>query len=553
MSDADLLTVTEDLHHRFLTDEDPGAVMADVFAVGLESVGRGLGEPVSDTVPALAAILWGGGVVRKAVEVEDRDANAVLAVVLYAHAVCVGAAGGVHLVLGSETEAGWAANYLAAVLQPLGVEVGHLSELATAQDRRRAIGAAVVCGSYGAFCLDFLKTEQVGEPGDYSPRARRFAIVSDANEILIGKSDAEVALLHREEEVDERRFQAMAEFAATLSRPEHFLVSPIAGLDRRDVILTVAGKQRLAESWSIGDESDPKAVVLESDLIEALRAKYCYAEGVDYSVVDGKVVLQEGVGIQADHAFTGGRRQAIEAAKTLAITPLEVPLATINIPAYLRLYDSLSGLAAGQSAPASVLDELYGLAVIGDEPRSDPSEREKSYLRVDRWRRAVSGFRQEIDELRAATLTTEQFLPMMRSMVEAAVRTEVAAAENNIRVPIPAMSRLYPIHLGVADFETGADAIVPDAMAAFDRRVQAVGEDMLDKAARIIARRFIDDLWSEYLTLQNAIFNACWAADDFNGYRNRTAEQFRRTIEHIRRETTRHLFRVDVASVLASE
>lgn len=527
--------------------------MADVFAVGLESIGRGLGEPVNEIVPALAAILWGGGVVRKGAEVEDRDANAVMAVALYAHAVSVGAAGGVHLVLGSETEAGWAANYLAVVLRPLGVEVGHLSELAMAQDRRRAFGAAVVCGSYGAFCLDFLKTEQVGGPGDYSPRARRFAIVSDANEILIGKSDAEVALLHREEEVDERRFQTMAEFAAALSRSEHFYVSPIAGLDRSDVILTAAGKQRLAEHWSIGDESDPKAVVLEGDLIEALRAKYCYTEGADYSVVDGKVVLQEGVGIQADHAFTGGRRQAIEAAKALAITPLEVPLATIDVPAYLRLYDSLSGLAAGQSAPASMFDELYGLAVGGDEPRADLSEREKTYLRVDRWRRAVSEFRQEIDELRAATLATQQFLPMMRSVVEAAVRTEVAAAENNIRVLIPAMSRLYPIHLGVADFEAGADAIVPDAMAAFDRRVQAVGEDVLDKAARIIARRFIDELWSEYLTLQSAIFNACWAADDFNGYRNRTAEQFRRTMEQIRRETTRHLFRVDVASVLASE
>jgi len=553
MSDADLLAVTDDLHQRLLANEDRGSVLADVFAVGLESVGRGLGEPVSETVPALAAILWGGGVVRKGVEVEDRDANAAMAVVLYAHAVSVGAAGGVHLVLGSETEAGWAASYLAVVLQPLGVEVGYLSELATAQDRRRAFGAAVVCGSYGAFCLDFLKTEQVGGPGDCFPRARRFAIVSDANEILIGKSDAEVALLRREEEVDGRRFQAMAEFAAALSRPEHFLVSPIAGLDRRDLILTVAGKQRLAENWGIDDESDPKAVLLESDLIEALRAEYCYTEGIDYSVADGKVVLQEGIGIQADHAFTGGRRQAIEAAKALPITPLEVPLATIDVPAYLRLYDSLSGLAGGPSAPASMFGDLYGLAVAGDKPRSDLSEQEKTRLRVDRWRRAVSGFRQEIDELRAATLATQEFLPMMRSMVEAAVRAEVAAAENNIRVLIPAMSRLYPIHLGVADFEAGADAIVPDAMAAFDRRVQAVGEDMLDKAARIITRRFIDDLWSDYLTLQNAIFNACWAADDYDGYRNRTAEQFRRTMENIRRETTRYLFRVDVASVLATE
>ena len=552
MSDAELLAVTEDLHHRLLANEDRGSVLADAFAVGLESVGRGLGEPISETVPTLAATLWGGGVVHKGVEVEDRDANAAMAVVLYAHAVSVGAVGGVHLVLGSETEAGRAANYLNVVLQPLGVEVGHLSELATAEDRRRAIGSAVVCGSYGAFCLDFLKTEQVGGPDDGIPRARRFAIVSDADEILIGKSDAEVAMLYREEQVDEQRFQTMAEFAANLSCPEHFLVSPIAGLDRRDVILTAAGKHQLAESWDLGDESDPKAVLLESDLIEALRAEYCYTEGVDYSVVDGKVVLQEGVGIQADHAFTGGRRQAIEAAKALTITPLEVPLATIDVPAYLRLYDSLSGLTAGPSAPASVFDEIYGLTVIGDEPRSELSEREKTLLRVDRWRRAVSGYRQEIHELRAITLATREFLPTMRSMVEAAVRAEVAAAEN-IRVLIPALNRLYPIHLGVAGFQAGADAIVLDAMAAFDRRVQAVGEDILDTAARIITRRFIDELWSDYLILQNAIFNACWAADDFNGYRNRTAEQFRRTMENLLRETTRHLFRVDVASVLAGE
>lgn len=552
MSDADLLTVTEDLRRRLLADEDREAVLADVFAVGLESVGRGLGEPVGETVPALAATLWEGGVVRRGVEVEDRDANAVMAVVLYAHAVSAGGAGGVHLVLGSEAEAGRAANFLAAVLQPVGIEVGHLSEVATAQDRRRATGAAVVCGSYGAFCLDFLKAEQVGGPGDRSPRARRVAMVPDANEILIGNSDAEVMLLHREEEVGERRFQAMAEFAATLSRPEHFLVSSIPGLDRRDVILTAAGRQRLAEHWGVDDESDPKAVVLESDLIEALRVEYCYTEGVDYSVVDGRVVLGEGVGIQADHAFTGGRRQAVEAAKTLMITPLELPLATVDVPAYLRLYDSLSGLAAEPSAPASVFHELYGVTVTGDEPRSDLSEREKAYLRVDRWRRAVSGFRKEIDELRAATLAARQFLPTMRLMVETAVRTELAVTDD-IRVLIPAMNSLYPIHVGVAGFEAGAEAIVPDAMSAFDRRVQAVGEDRLDQAARIIARRSIDERWSDYLVLQNAIFNTCWAADDFNGYRNRTAEQFRRTMEHIRRETTRHLFRVDVASVLAAE
>ena len=199
-----------------------------------------------------------------------------------------------------------------------------------------------------------------------------------------------------------------------------------------------------------------------------------------------------------------------------------------------------------------MFDEIYGLTVIGDEPRSELSEREKTLLRVDRWRRAVSGYRQEIHELRAITLATREFLPTMRSMVEAAVRAEVAAAEN-IRVLIPALNRLYPIHLGVAGFQAGADAIVLDAMAAFDRRVQAVGEDILDTAARIITRRFIDELWSDYLILQNAIFNACWAADDFNGYRNRTAEQFRRTMENLLRETTRHLFRVDVASVLAGE
>src|SRR5256714_9797588 len=116
--------------------------------------------------------------------------------------------------------------------------------------------------------------------------------------------------------------------------------------------------------------------------------------------------------------------------------------------------------------------DLYGLEVAGDKPRSDLSEQEKTRLRVDRWRRAVSGLRQEIDELRAATLATQEFLPMMRSMVEAAVRAEVAAAENNIRVLIPAMSRLDPIHLGDADFEAGAAGNVPDASGAFYRGEQ---------------------------------------------------------------------------------
>src|SRR5438067_3025314 len=35
MSDADLLTVTEDLHYRLQTNADRGAVLADVFALGL--------------------------------------------------------------------------------------------------------------------------------------------------------------------------------------------------------------------------------------------------------------------------------------------------------------------------------------------------------------------------------------------------------------------------------------------------------------------------------------------------------------------------------------
>ncbi len=199
-----------------------------------------------------------------------------------------------------------------------------------------------------------------------------FAIVDEADSVLIDDARTPLILSRPGAAVDEDGVRAALELARSLDAVTHYRV------DRRRarLELTEEGHARLEELARplAGPLAGPRR--REEWVHRALCAEHLFERDRHYLVRDGAVqIIDLPTGRRApDRSFEGGMQALIEAREAVALTPQRETVARVSYQRFFRRYLRLAGMTGTAREVARELWSVYGLRTV-TVPTRLPSRR----------------------------------------------------------------------------------------------------------------------------------------------------------------------------------
>lgn len=350
-------------------------LLPPVYAVVMEAIRRRLGIEPFDT-QLLAAIAMHEG---KLVEMNTGEGKTLAAVF---PAVLNAMAGqGVHILTANDYLARRDAEWMGPVYRFLGLEARAVGEGMSPVGCRRAYAADITYLTANEAGFDFLRDQVCLEPLELVHRPFHFAIVDEADFILIDEARVPLVIAGAEEGTGIDHYW-LAELVRSLHPVTHFIVDENA----RNVTLTDEGLERAEAELGRGDLYGPGNEVLLASLNVALHAEVLLGRDVDYIVRGGKVELVDAfTGRVADNRrWPHGIHQAVEAKEGVPLQREGRILGSITMQHLLRLYPKISGMTATAQPAAEELKEFYDLDVVVIPPN-------KVCRRIDHPDRVFSG------------------------------------------------------------------------------------------------------------------------------------------------------------------
>ena len=253
----------------------------------------------------------------------------------------------------------------------LGLSVGViLSEMPPAV-RREQYAADITYGTNNEFGFDYLRDNMAWQKADLVQRGHNFAIVDEADSILIDEARTPL-IISGPAEQSARWYQEFARMAPMLKRDVHYEVDE----RKRTVGVTEEGVALVEDQLGIDNLYEAANTPLVGYLNNALKVKELFKRDKDYIVTNGQVlIVDEFTGrVLAGRRYNEGMHQAIEAKEGVEVQAENQTLATITLQNYFRLYDEALGDdrhgpdRGGRAAP----DLQDGRAADPDEQADGP-------------------------------------------------------------------------------------------------------------------------------------------------------------------------------------
>ncbi len=363
-STDDLDTAARSLRMRAAT-EPLDNLLVDTYALVFEAVRRSLGVVPFECQLAAAAAMHRG----RLAQMQTGEGKTLAAVFPVALAALSGH--GVHILTFNDYLARRDAAWMGPVYACLGLSVGCVQEGMGTPERQAAYRCDVTYLTARESGFDYLRDSLCHDTGRCVHRPLNFAVIDEADSILIDESRVPLVIAGADEEFlvhvheADRAVQALVE-------QDHF------GFDeyRRNVFLTEPGIEYLEERLSCGNLYDTRNAGLLGCVQHALHARHLLARDRDYIVRNGEVQLvDEFTGRVADRRrWPDGLHAAVEAKEHCVVHSRGRILNSIPLQHFLQQYPKLAGMSATALPAERELQECYGLAVTVVEPNR-PSQR----------------------------------------------------------------------------------------------------------------------------------------------------------------------------------
>ena len=352
LSDQELRTRFEEARSRAVAGHPLDELLPEVYALVREACARALGLRPFD-VQMLAAIALHQGKLAQLATGEGKTLVAVLPAALNALP-----GRGVHVLTANDYLARRDASWMGAAYRFLGLSVASVSQGLDRERRRAAYASDITYVTAKEAGFDFLRDHTVAEPTHVVQRPFHFAIVDEADFILI--DEARVPLVIAGETAAPPIPYAMIAAAVRALTP---------GVDfridehERNVTPTDAGFQRAESILGCGPLHDPEQHLTLAAIHVALHAEVLLARDRDYIVRGGRIELvDEFTGRVADNRrWPHGIQPAVEAKEGLETRPEGVVLGSIPLQHFVRLWPRLAGMTATAVPSAVEFHEFYGL------------------------------------------------------------------------------------------------------------------------------------------------------------------------------------------------
>ena len=452
MSDKQLAEQTDKFKKR-LAKEPLDKLMPEAFAAVREAATRTLGQRHFD-VQLIGGMALHEGSVAEMKTGEGKSLMATLPVYLNA---LVGK--GVHVVTVNDYLAQRDAGWMGDIYNFMGLSIGVIIPDASflydpafenkdhddprfrhlkPATRQEAYAADITYGTNNEFGFDYLRDNMVREVDQLRQRDLFFAIVDEADSILIDEARTPL-IISAPSVTSGSSYAQFSKVVRSLKRDTDYEVDE----KHKQLAITDEGIDHVEKILGIKNLYGTENIRTIYHLDQALRAQALFKRDKDYVVTsDGEVVIvDEFTGrLLKGRRYNEGLHQAIEAKEGVEVQEESMTLATISFQNYFRLYEKLSGMTGTASTEAEEFHQIYKLDVVEIPPNRPLVREDKTDLIFRTELGKFNAIVKEIKDLNKkgqpvliGTATIEKNELLASLLDKAKVQYQILNAKNNER------------------------------------------------------------------------------------------------------------------------
>jgi preprotein translocase subunit SecA len=233
--------------------------------------------------------------------------------------------------------------------------------------RAEAYECDVTYGTNNEYGFDYLRDNLSFSANDLSQKELFFAIVDEADSILIDEARTPLIISGPTQQTSEL-YVKLDRIIRNLQEERDYVVEE----KEKTAVFTEEGQERVEKILGIDNLTDSENVDLMQHASAALRAHAVYKRDIDYVVkfneqkrVNEVVIVDEFTGrLMFGRRWGDGLHQAVEAKEGVKIENESQTYATITFQNYFRLYTKLAGMTGTAKTEEEELRKVYALDVV---------------------------------------------------------------------------------------------------------------------------------------------------------------------------------------------
>ena len=355
LSDDELRSKTDEFKSRFNRGESLEELLPEAFSVVREASKRTLGLRHFDVQLFGGIALFLG----KIAEMKTGEGKTLVATLpAYLEAISNKTT---HIVTVNEYLVKRDAEWMGSIYKFLGLTVSYVLHDMDFPERKKAYNSDVMYCTNSEVGFDYLR-DNMAHSRDYCVQKElNYAIVDEVDSILIDEARTPLIISGPAERATDLYYKADKAVRGLILN-EDFTVDE----KTKSVTILEQGIHKLEAILSIPNLYASENVDILRHLNQALRARHCFKNEVDYIAKDGEIVIvDEFTGrLLFGRRYSDGLHQAIEAKEGLRVKEENQTLATITFQNFFRMYKKLAGMTGTAKTEENEFREIYGLEVI---------------------------------------------------------------------------------------------------------------------------------------------------------------------------------------------
>lgn len=356
MSDTELKNQTLILKERLSKGATLDNICVDAFATAREASRRVLNQ-----FPYPVQLLGGLAIMQGDVaEMQTGEGKTLTAVMpVYLHAL---EGKGVHVVTVNEYLSERDAQLMGAVYNFLGMSVGVNAKGLNAIEKRNAYACDITYTTNSELGFDYLRDNMVANQADKVMRGLHFALIDEADSILIDESRTPLIISGQGKCIKE--WYILANKLTKLLSSNEYEVD----VRTKTVSLTADGIAKAELIFKLDNLYSAENADLVHYISNALRARFIMQRDVDY-VVDKEndeiIIVDPNTGrLMKGRQWSDGLHQAVEEKEGITVKEETKTMATITYQNFFRLYDRLSGMTGTAKTDEEEFLDIYNMKVV---------------------------------------------------------------------------------------------------------------------------------------------------------------------------------------------
>ncbi|MFD0960051.1 preprotein translocase subunit SecA [Paenibacillus chungangensis] len=250
--------------------------------------------------------------------------------------------------------------HMKAIYEMLGFSAGLNESGSDTESKKYAYRQAITYGVFNEFGFDYLRDHLVYESGKRVQRALAYAIVDEADSIMIDEGKTPLIIADRDK-IPSEWYGICAELI------RGFVINDDYDADFRtkQASLTDSGIERAERALGVGSLYDLANAQVLHILDQSLHAHVMMERDRDYIIDDQQMkIIDSFTGrVLEGRLFNEGLHQAIEAKERLPLSLENNVLGEISVQQYLSLYERLTGMTGTIKTDEEEIERRFGLSV----------------------------------------------------------------------------------------------------------------------------------------------------------------------------------------------